>query len=93
MVPVFVEHLSVDDGVFNTFRLRYQSASAAWQIVTDFRALGGADGVEVEDRHIRRHPGPQHTAISETEEPGWLRSDPLHRTLKGERLLLAYERT
>src|SRR2546425_863883 len=91
-MPVFVQHLSVDNRVLDAFRLRHQPASPARQVVADFRALRRADRAEVEDCDVRRQPGPQLAAIGETEEPRRLRGDPLHCVLEREHLLLAHER-
>src|ERR1700689_1365321 len=69
---VFIEHLPVDDRIFDALGRHHQAPAATRQIVLHPRALGGAAGVVVEDRDVGGEAGPQASAPLDAEEVGRL---------------------
>src|SRR5271155_2049907 len=77
MMPVLVEHVAVDDGVFDALRRHHEPAAAAGQIVLHARALGRAYLALVEDRDVGGQPDLEPAAILDSEEVRRLRRDSL----------------
>ncbi|HLX38386.1 MAG TPA: hypothetical protein VKR29_11315, partial [Candidatus Binataceae bacterium] len=64
MLPAIVQDITIDDGVLDSFGLRYEPASAAGKIVPDFGAFRRVDPFEVEDREVGGKPSAQLPAIA-----------------------------
>ena len=78
-LAVFVEHVAVDDGVFDAARRHYEPTSAAGEIVAHLATSVGADGVVIEDGDVGSETRHQAATVFDAKESRRLRGDALNR--------------